>query len=307
MRMVSRTRLVAGIVLSVAIALTQLVCQSQTDTASEPSGPVVDSVASVDGVMIQYEMAGVGNPALVFVHGWSCDRSYWKQQIEEFSKTNKVVAIDMGGHGGSGLNREDWTVSAFGADVAAVVDALGLDSVILIGHSMAGGVNIEAARLLPDRVIALIGADTYQDVETTYTPEQVAGFVAPFKADFAATMDGFVRGMFPPTADSALVDRIAADMASAPPEVAVSAFENYISGNTMEMLEHISVPIRAVNADIWPTNIEANRKYMESFEVKIIPGCGHFVMQEKPAEFNRLLRETVGELTGRTAPVESES
>jgi pimeloyl-ACP methyl ester carboxylesterase len=282
-------------------------CQHEAETPPVATGPVVGSVASADGVMISYEVAGKGEPTLVFVHGWSCDRSYWKAQVDEFARTYQVVTIDMGGHGESGLGREDWTLAAFGTDVAEVVNKLNPDKVVLIGHSMAGGVNIQAARQLPGRVIGLIGVDTYQKFDTGYSQEKVDEITARFRADFATSMDGFVRGMFPEDADSALVDQVSADMSAAPPEVAISALENYISSNTAATLKEVRVPIRAINSDIWPTNLETNRKHAASFEMKLMPGIGHFVMMEDPATFNRLLHETLDELTGKSgAPADKQ-
>ena len=282
-------------------------CQHEAETPQVATGPVVGSIASADGVMISYEVAGKGEPTLVFVHGWSCDRSYWMAQVDEFARTYQVVTVDMGGHGESGLGREDWTLTAFGADVAAVVNKLNPDKVVLIGHSMAGGVNIQAARQLPGRVIGLIGVDTYQKFDTGYSQEKVDEITARFRADFATSMDGFVRGMFPEDGDSALVDQISVDMSAAPPEVAISAFENYVSTNAVEILKEVRVPIRAINSDMWPTNLETNRKHTVSFEMKLMPGTGHFVMLEDPRTFNRLLNETLDELTGKSgAPADKE-
>ena len=299
-----------SILLALMLALADsllISCQNEADTPSVATGPVVDSVASADGVMIHYEVVGEGEPTLVFVHGWSCDRSYWKAQVDEFARTYQVVTVDMGGHGESGSGREDWTIAAFGADVAAVVTKLNPDKVVMVGHSMAGSVIIQATMLLPGRVIGLIGADTYHELEVALSPEQVAEMTAPFRADFVTSMDGFVRSMFPESADSALVDQIAADMSAAPPEVAISALENYISGNAVEILKEVRVPIRAINSDMWPTNLETNRKHAASFEMKLMPGIGHFVMLEDPAAFNRLLHETLDELTGKSvAPFDEE-
>ena len=118
-----------------------------------------------DGVDIRYEVAGSGEPALVFVHGWSCDRSYWRAQTDHFEASHRVVAIDLGGHGESGLGRKDWTMAAFGGDVRAVVEALGLRKIVLVGHSMGGHVIVEATQLMPDRVAALVLVDTFEDVD----------------------------------------------------------------------------------------------------------------------------------------------
>src|SRR5918994_764401 len=91
-------------------------------------------------------------PALVFVHGWSCDRSYWSRQLPHFAGRHNVVAIDLAGHGESGVGRQAWTMPAFGDDVVAAVEQLGLESTVLIGHSMGGDVIVDAALKLPDRV-----------------------------------------------------------------------------------------------------------------------------------------------------------
>jgi pimeloyl-ACP methyl ester carboxylesterase len=118
--------------------------------------PSREFATSPDGLRIAYEALGSGAPgapALVFVHGWSCDRSYWNGQLDAFSSDYKVVAVDLAGHGESALGRKDWSIAAYGGDVAAVVKKLGLTRVILIGHSMGGDVNAEAARQLRGRVV----------------------------------------------------------------------------------------------------------------------------------------------------------
>jgi pimeloyl-ACP methyl ester carboxylesterase len=65
-----------------------------------------DLAISADGVPIHYEVHGTGLPALVFVHGWTCDRSYWGRQIGHFARKYQVVAVDLAGHGESGLDRK---------------------------------------------------------------------------------------------------------------------------------------------------------------------------------------------------------
>ena len=127
-------------------------------------------VKSADGIPISYSMQGKGEPAIVFVHCWCCDRGYWKDQIPYFDNKHTVVAVDLAGHGDSGLGRAEWTIEAFAADVASVVDALKLKKVILVGHSMGGPVSLEAARLMNGRVIGVIGVDTFQDFGETGTP-----------------------------------------------------------------------------------------------------------------------------------------
>ncbi|MEJ2719512.1 MAG: alpha/beta hydrolase [bacterium] len=253
---------------------------------------------SSDGVPIRFTVAGGGKPALVFVHCWCCDRGYWKNQIPNFAEDHKVVAVDLAGHGESGADRSDWTLEMFAADVAAVVETLGLEDVILIGHSMGGPVILETARLIPDRVIGLIGIDTFQDFEREYTDVQKTQFLTGLRMDFEGTTKGFVRMMFPAGTDTSMVNAIASDMSAGPRDVGIGAMKSLLNFKPLEVLKQIHVPIRCINSDMLPTNVEADKRYAESFDVKYMEGRGHFLMLEDPDTFNELLAETISEMTG---------
>ena len=248
-----------------------------------------------DGVQIHYEFGGSGSPALIFIHGWNCDRSYWSAQLPFFAATHQVVAIDLSGHGDSGINREEWSMANFGADVAAVADALQLEDIILVGHSMGGPVALEAARLLKGRVKMVIGADTLSDVSLRYADEQLAGMLGAMTADFAGTVEGLVRSsFFLPTSDPALIDQIASDMGAAPPVAGIGAFEGFarwFDEDVDKTLADIEVPIRLINSDYRPTNVGAGQALTASFEATLMSGVGHFVMQEDPAQFNAIMAE----------------
>jgi len=261
--------------------------------------PTRGTAESPDGVEIRYEVSGSGSPPIVFVHGWSCDRTYWKEQIAHFSESHRVVAIDLGGHGESGLGREDWTIEAFGADVRAVLEALDVRGAVFVGHSMGGPVIVEAAKLAPERVAALVPVDHFQDVEHRVSPPELDAFLTPFRVEFSTAVDEFVRGMFPARADPKLIDRIARDMAAAPPEVAISALESVFRYDEAAGLASVRRPMRLLNADKWPTDLEAARRHRPDVELAVMPRVGHFLMAEDPAEFNRLLARAVRELTSR--------
>jgi pimeloyl-ACP methyl ester carboxylesterase len=256
---------------------------------------------SADGVPIHYEVHGQGEPALVLVHGWTCDRTYWVAQVPHFSGSHRVVTIDLAGHGESGLGREEWTITAFGQDVAAVVDDLGLEDIVLVGHSMGGPVVVEAARILGDRVRVVVGADTFNDVSARYSQEEIDAFVQPYLADFSTAMDAVVRGsMFVTASDPALVDKIVADMASSPPEVGMGALDGMIrwtEAESADALRELGAPLRLINSDYAPTNVDAGREATSSFDAVFMSGVGHFVMMEDPETFNRLLEEIIMEFS----------
>ena len=247
--------------------------------------------ASADGVAVHYDTAGSGAPALVFVHGWSCDRSYWRHQVGEFAETHTVVTVDLAGHGDSGLGRTDWSIPAFAADVAAVVDALELEDVVLIGHSMSGPIIVEAARLLGDRVRGLIPVDTLHDVGHPPTEAQIGGLLASFDGDFRRGAQGFVRAMFPADADPALVDLVANDMAAAPPEIALAAMRGLFAHDVRPSLAALTAPVICLNADMWPADLAGNREIQPKFDLILLAGAGHFLFLEQPEVFNGKLAE----------------
>ena len=261
---------------------------------------------SKDGTPISYEVFGQGEPTLVFVHGWSCDARYWRMQVAHFSKKHRVIVLDLAGHGHSGLSRKKYTMSAFGEDVQSVVDAAGGGRTILIGHSMGGFVIAEAARLMPSRVIGLIGVDTLANVEYPLTLNAYEKMVAPLKEDFVEGSRGFVASMVLPDTDPALRDWIISDMSSAPPAVAMSAMEEmmnlYITKDAVKIFQDIRVPVVCVNADLWPVNVEANRRHMRSFDAIVIPKADHFLMMNQPEVFNPALEKAIGMILGKSIP-----
>jgi pimeloyl-ACP methyl ester carboxylesterase len=242
-----------------------------------------------------YEVHGAGAPALVFVHGWSCDRSYWNRQLDYFAGRYQVVAIDLAGHGESGVGRQAWTMPAFGDDVVAVAEKQGLQDMVLIGHSMGGDVIVEAALHLPGRVAGLVWADVYNTLGEPRADDVIQGFLAPFRQDFVAATRDLVRRMFVPSSDADLVEWVAADMSAAPPEIALDAMEHAISNDPAILagLRELTAPVVAINPDYRPTDSEALQRH--GVQTVLMSGVGHFLMMEDSHTFNRLLSETIEE------------
>jgi sigma-B regulation protein RsbQ len=290
-------------VTALSLVLIVLACggvpQTPAPVADEPMlpRPGQGSVTAPDGVAIAYTIRGSGSPALVFIHGWMCDQTFWDAQVEPFSESFTVVTIDMAGHGQSGMTRVEWSLAAFGTDVQAVVEHLGLDHVIVIGHSMGGPVALEAARLMPDRVNGVVAVDALQNADFDFGPDQIAEFLAAWDQDFAGTCSGFVTSMFPETADPALVDRVESSMCEGPAQSSVAQLRKFLDYDMVEALEAVEVPVRCINASQFPTDVDGNRKYHEDFNAVIIEGPGHFLMMEAPEQFNAQLQLAVAELS----------
>lgn len=256
-----------------------------------------DVAISSDSERIAYSVYGAGETSLIFIHGWSCDSRYWQKQLSVFSKDYQVIAIDLAGHGNSSLDRLDYTMLSFARDVKAVIEKEKINKAILVGHSMGGGVIAEAARLMPKKVTAIIGIDTLQNVAEKIPQKVLDEMVEPFEVDFTNAAQGFVITMFPKGTDKKLIDWIKEDISSAPKKVALSAFRNYmgqyVSSEAAQVFKNVTVPVVSINARLWPTSPDDNRKHIKNYKLFYIEETGHFPMLEKPEKFNTLLTEAI--------------
>jgi pimeloyl-ACP methyl ester carboxylesterase len=280
----------------VAFSLALLTAASHAAAPKPPPAPKAPTVPSADGVPIAYEVHGTASPALILVHCWSGDRSYWKEQIDELSPQFELVLIDLAGHGESGMGRKNYTMESFGEDVAAVVEKLDLKGVVLVGHSMGGNVVVAAAKRLRGRVAGVVWVDTYKTLESPGTDEDAKALIDRFRKDFRRATDSQVRGMFGANADPKLVDRIAKDLASAPPAVGLSALESHFAyaRRVPGILDELKLPFAAINSDQAPTDYESLAKH--GVKARVLPDIGHFIPLEDPPRFNRTLSSVVRSL-----------
>ncbi len=262
-----------------------------------------DVALSFDSERISYDIVGEGKTTLIFIHGWSCDGRYWQKQIPQFAKDYYVITVDLAGHGHSSLDRSVYSMLSFANDVKAIIDKENIDRAILIGHSMGGGVIAEAARLMPEKVIGIVGVDTLQNVAEPIPQSEIDEMVKSFEADFKIAAQNFVTTMFPKGTDQQLVNWVKEDMSSAPKEIALSAFRNYLSqyvnGEAANVFEDITIPVVSINARLWPTAPEANRKHIKNYHLLYIEETGHFPMLEKPEEFNVLLQKVLNSIESK--------
>src|SRR3712207_5293933 len=123
------------------------------------------AVRGVRGIEMAYDDEGRGLP-VVLLHGFPFDRTLWRDQIDALAPSHRVVAPDLRGHGETTAGEGDATMEEMARDVAALLDALGLERVVLGGLSMGGYVTLAFARLFPRRLRGLVLADTRPQGDT---------------------------------------------------------------------------------------------------------------------------------------------
>jgi pimeloyl-ACP methyl ester carboxylesterase len=247
-------------------------------------------VASADGVLIRGDAGGRGTVALVFVHGWAGRRGHWDEQVRTFADRHRVVALDLAGHGESGVDRSVWSIDAFACDVVAVVDALALDEIVLIGHSLSGSVIVAAAEHLGSRVTAVVGVDTWSSVGVRASEADIeAGVLLPeMRADYPSAAARFARDMCGPTAGAALVERIEREVTEMRSDVAVAILEDAIRRGPEPLeggLRSTTVPKLAISSQSFRPKDPA---LLASFGIRhvMVPATGHYLMLERPDAFN---------------------
>ena len=263
--------------------------------AAAPSEPqALRRAISADGVGIVSRIQGQGSTAVVLVHGWACNGSYWREQVAVLAERYTVVTLDLAGHGGSGAERSDWSITRFGDDIAAVVRELPQQMVVLVGHSMGGpAVVAAAAKVAPSqRVLGLIGVDTLKNIGLPPPPAPVRQtMVGAFEQDFAGTMrKNVIEPMFRPTSNVQLVQRVADDMARMPAQRGLAMLGGLFNPDWEAHLPALKVPLVAINSDLGgSTDDQRSRIKAPTFRSIILPGASHFAMLKEPQRLNAVL------------------
>ena len=276
------------------VGLLPLLCSCAS--APAPGGVVDDSVASADGVPVHYQVRGEGEPTLLLVHGWMNDMGIWGDHPRTLSATHRVVSVELAGHGRSGMDRTEWTMDAFGEDVVAVVEALGLEDVVLVGFSMGGIAILEAAQRMPERTLGLVFVDMFNDEDRAMTEAFASRIEEAFRANWGDT--AFIRAFaFSPDAPDELVQGVTASLPEQPGEHffrMLPYLTRWMETEFEPALRGIDAPVAAINSTRVPTDVEAMRELSPGFVLDTMEAMGHAGMLLRRTEaFDARLRAIV--------------
>ena len=240
-----------------------------------------------DGVKLYYEEAGSG-PAIVFIHGWCCNHTHFAHQFEHFAKTHRVVSVDLRGHGVSDKPVEKYPMTLFADDVAFVLRELGIEKVVVVGHSMGGNVVAAMAAHHPDLVQAGIAVDSAL-LTTPASRERLSPRIEALSApDYMPAALAMVNSMFLPCDDQARCDEIRDGMTSVPQHTMVEAMRGNLD-QTAESLGTISQPVLLISAGWVPFDVATVRQAVPNLSYAQTYGSGHFSMLEVPQQVNAMI------------------
>src|SRR6202795_117075 len=182
------------------------------------------------GIKLAYESRGRGKPAFVFVHGWTCDRSFFAPQARHFARRHRVVSLDLRGHGKSDKPQGPYPIAAYTDDIAFLIGKLGLGKVVAVGHSMGGITVLDLRSTHQDKVAAIVMVDP---APLVFPPELKAGveaIVAAIEAGNQEPRRQFIaNNLFTKTSDKRLVKRVLKVMMASPSYVAANAMKGILA------------------------------------------------------------------------------
>jgi pimeloyl-ACP methyl ester carboxylesterase len=247
------------------------------------------SAASIDGIKIHSATVGTG-PAIVFVHGWTCDSSSWAAQIPAFAKNYRVITLDLPGHGDSQSPQDGkFSMDLFAGAVEAVRAEAGADRIVLVGHSMGAPVIRQYARLHPEHVAGLVAVDGPLDMRAFAAPQAGQGLPTVTGPEGLKAREGMIRSMFIAETPAPLQKQILAMMLK-PPETTAAGAMAAMFDPSIRSADVSKIPALTVYAGTARVpDVQTTREIFPNYDATQVAGTGHFLMMEKPAEFNRLL------------------
>lgn len=258
-------------------------------SASAGAAELQSRIAPFEGIKVHYQTTGKGQDALIFIHGWTCNTGFWRGQIAAFPAL-RVIAIDLPGHGKSDKPQTDYTMAYFARSIEAVMRHADVKRAVLAGHSMGTPVVRQFYRLYPDKMLGLVIVD---GALSPFLPAaQMQAFVAQLRVNYKTAAPQIIDGILMAVKDEKLKAEIKAAMLAAPDYVAVSAMAGMADEKIYEK-DPIKVPVLAVMAKspTWAPDTESFfRSLAPDFELQLWDGVSHFLMMEKPEEFNRTLQ-----------------
>jgi 3-oxoadipate enol-lactonase len=258
----------------------------------------------VHGVNLAVEVRGEG-PALLFVHGYPLDRTMWRAQMEALDGYRRV-APDLRGMGRSDAPDLGYSMNIYAADLAALLDALDIDNVVLCGLSMGGYIAFEFLRHWRSRVRGLVLMDTRADADT---PDGRRAREAAAASAREGGAPAIAEAMLPKLLAPATlarhpdtVERVRQMIVQTPVAGIVGALsamrDRPGSEALLPTLGDLPTLVLVGEADTLtpPDQARALAQAIPGSRLAVIPDAAHLPPLEQPEEVTKLVAEFVGEI-----------
>ena len=264
--------------------LIALLMTSAAALGAEPGG--VSRSVMLDGAKVHYTDYGTGEKALLLVHGWACDETFWAGQAVALAAKYHVITIDLPGHGESDKPHISYTMDLYARAIDAVLRDAKVKTAVFVGHSNGTPVIRQFYRKFPQKTRALVIVD---GALRAADKGMMQRFVALLKApDYEQNAAKLIEGMTSVVQDTTLREKIKAAMLRTPQYVAALEFDATLN-DALWKPDPIKVPVLMVLAKqpMWSAEYEQFvRGIVPDLDYQIWEGVSHFLMMEQPDRFN---------------------
>lgn len=242
---------------------------------------------------------------MVFVHGFSCDSHDWSWQLPHFAATHRVIAPDLRGHGRSGAPASGYDVASLAADVLALIEHLGCEPVVAVGHSLGGAIAAVMAAERKDLVRAVVAIDPghlLPDETGPYLASALAAYGQEDPGEVAARF--FQAGSHTAATPRGLASWHNRRAVGTPPHVLRQTIAGLIGGvkpfalvsNSLAHLGTCDSPTLAFYIDPVRQALAETILVHPHSRTVCFEGSGHWLHQECPEAVNSIVDQWVGEL-----------
>ncbi len=238
------------------------------------------AVAGQQAYYVQRQSVQASRPPVVFIHGAGGTHQHWLYQVRDLAQA-PTYAVDLPGHGRSEAPGRD-SIQAYADWLVAFLDAVGLEQVVLVGHSMGGGVALSASMQFPDRILGL-------GLVATGARLRVAPpLLDAIQRDPETAVHTICRSAFGPEASPEMVRLARRQMEAVPARVLEGDFRACDDFDVMDRIGEITTPTLVLcgshDALTPPQYSVYLRDQMAGAKLHLVAGAGHMVMVEEPHE-----------------------
>ena len=261
-------------------------------------------IATINHLNFSYRDQGSGEP-VIFLHAFPLNQTMWDEQVAALSHHCRTVTIDLRGFGGSDAGHGPATMEQMAADVRGLMSGLDIERATIVGLSMGGYVTLAFMRAYPERVRALVLADTRASADTHAARER--RLLSAEKAEregAAAIADDMLPLLLGETTRQTRADTVARVRAmvegNSPQAIAAAQRGMAARRDSTYILAAIDFPtliiVGAEDRLTPPAEAESLRDGIRVARLQVIEGAGHLSNIERPAEFNAALTAFIGSL-----------
>jgi pimeloyl-ACP methyl ester carboxylesterase len=242
---------------------------------------------------VHYLTVGTGRNTIVLIHCWAGNSGLWREQVPALAGRARLLLIDLPGHGQSDKPRTNYSMDFFASAVLAVMRDAHVARATLVGHSMGTPVICRVYKQAPEKVAALVAVDgTLRRPQLP--PERSGQIIEAFRAPEYRENTRLIMGsMFPIPGTEALRDRVVSELLATPQYVMLGAMEGMFDADQPDWdVRKVTVPVLVINAPnpMWTDESKEHARSLSTrTDYRTIEGVGHWLMLEKPAEFNATL------------------